>query len=53
MTVRRATVSTHRPRLWLSIDGELSRLDTPLVFQSLPKALSVLVPRQDDLWTES
>lgn len=40
----RLVVHSRRPRLWLSIDGELARLDTPLVFEALPGALSVLRP---------
>ena len=44
LAVRRATLSSHRSRLWLSIDGELIRMETPLVFESLPGALSVLAP---------
>lgn len=44
LAVRRATITSHRPRLWLSVDGELARMPTPLVFESLPGALSVLAP---------
>ncbi|WP_051231575.1 diacylglycerol/lipid kinase family protein [Kaistia adipata] len=44
LAVTRATITSHRPRLWLSVDGELSRLPTPLVLESLPAALSVLAP---------
>lgn len=44
LAVRRATITSHRPRLWLSIDGELTRMPTPLIFESLPGALSVLAP---------
>lgn len=40
----RLTVHARRPRLWLSIDGELARLDAPLRFESLPGALAVLAP---------
>jgi len=38
------TVRSHRPKLWLSIDGELARLQTPLEFEVLPRALSILLP---------
>ena len=38
------TVNSHRPKLWISIDGELARLETPLEFKLLPRALSILVP---------
>lgn len=44
LIVKRFTVSSHRPRLWLSIDGELARVKTPLEFETIPGALSVLVP---------
>jgi diacylglycerol kinase family enzyme len=44
LAVTRATITSHRPRLWLSVDGELSRMPTPLVLESLPSALSVLAP---------
>lgn len=44
LAVRRATITSHRPRLWLSVDGELARMPTPLVLESLPAALSVLAP---------
>lgn len=38
------TVRSHRPKLWISIDGELARLATPLVFETMAGALSILVP---------
>jgi diacylglycerol kinase family enzyme len=44
LAVTRATITSHRPRLWLSVDGELARMPTPLVLESLPAALSVLAP---------
>lgn len=44
LAVTRATITSHRPRLWLSVDGELTRMPTPLVLESLPAALSVLAP---------
>jgi YegS/Rv2252/BmrU family lipid kinase len=43
----RITVLSHRSRLWLSVDGELVRAQTPLVFEVLPDALAVLVPKVD------
>ncbi|WEK49936.1 MAG: diacylglycerol kinase family protein [Candidatus Kaistia colombiensis] len=44
IVARRATIESRQPRLWLSVDGELARIETPLVFESLPGALSVLAP---------
>lgn len=44
LAVTRATLASHRSRVWLSIDGELTRMETPLVFESRPGALSVLAP---------
>jgi diacylglycerol kinase family enzyme len=44
IAVRSATITTHRPRLWLSVDGELTRMSTPLVFASRPAVLNVLRP---------
>ncbi|MCX5497263.1 diacylglycerol kinase family protein [Kaistia dalseonensis] len=38
------SVGSHRPRLWLSVDGELVRLATPLRFEIMPAALKVLRP---------
>lgn len=46
ITAAQATVLTHRPRLWVSIDGELVRVQAPLKLESLPKALSVLMPKR-------
>lgn len=37
------TSRRHR-RFRISVDGEIERLESPLVFRSLPKALSVMVP---------
>ncbi|BCP54558.1 diacylglycerol kinase [Kaistia sp. 32K] len=47
LAVRRAVITSHRPRLWLSVDGELTRMATPLVLESLPAALSVLAPGEE------
>lgn len=44
LAVTRATLTSHRSRVWLSIDGELTRMETPLLFESQPGALSVLAP---------
>ncbi|MCX5578121.1 diacylglycerol kinase family protein [Kaistia terrae] len=44
LAVSHATITSHRSRVWLSIDGELTRMQTPLVFESLPGAISVLAP---------
>lgn len=39
-------VETHRRRLPVSTDGEVSVFETPLHFRVLPRALSVVVPAQ-------
>ena len=44
VAAQRLTVLSRRPRLWVSVDGELARLDTPLVFETMPGALVVLKP---------
>ena len=43
-TAKRVSVRSRRPRLWVSVDGELARLDTPLSFAIRPAALSILKP---------
>jgi diacylglycerol kinase family enzyme len=45
-TARTVTVRSRRPRLWVSVDGELCRLETPLRFEVKPDALSVLLPAE-------
>lgn len=41
-TAKSLTVTSRQPRLWVSVDGELTRLETPLAFTIRPAALSVL-----------
>ncbi len=43
-TARTIKVRSRRPRLWVSVDGELARLDTPLAFECCAGALTVLMP---------
>jgi diacylglycerol kinase family enzyme len=38
------TLSFRRPRVFLSLDGEVKRPRTPLRFEIAPKALTVLAP---------
>ena len=42
LTGRQFTLSFRRPRLFLSLDGEVKRVRTPLHFELLPRALTVL-----------
>lgn len=44
MIAREVVISTRRPHLLMSIDGELQRLDTPLRCRSVPRSLNVLLP---------
>ncbi|MBB5752854.1 diacylglycerol/lipid kinase family protein [Prosthecomicrobium pneumaticum] len=41
----RLTIESRRPRLWLAVDGEIRRAETPLVYEARPAAITVLVPR--------
>lgn len=45
MSGQRIAVASRRPRLWISIDGELVRIETPVRFEIMPGALQVLVPK--------
>jgi diacylglycerol kinase family enzyme len=42
--LRKLTISSKRPHLRVANDGELLKLNTPLIYDIRPKALSVLVP---------
>lgn len=42
LTAPQFTLSFRRPRLFLSLDGEVKRVRTPLHFELLPRALTVL-----------
>lgn len=42
------TIHHRRDRLRVSNDGEMCRLDTPLEYRLLPRALNVLAPTPDD-----
>jgi diacylglycerol kinase family enzyme len=46
-TARRLVIAPRRRHIDMSVDGEIERLATPLVFRSLPGALSVVVPSSD------
>lgn len=43
-SAREVRVETHRGRIGLSLDGEITVLETPLQFRSRPRALQVIVP---------
>ncbi|SHF18717.1 Diacylglycerol kinase family enzyme [Kaistia soli DSM 19436] len=47
-TAKTVTVRSRRPRLWVSVDGELTRLETPLRFECRAGALNVLMPAASD-----
>jgi diacylglycerol kinase family enzyme len=53
LTASQFTLSFRRPRLFLSLDGEVKRVRTPLHFELVPRALTVLaavpapMPAQD------
>lgn len=38
------TIQTRRKRLHVAFDGEVRKIDTPLYYRTLPKALRVIVP---------
>jgi diacylglycerol kinase family enzyme len=42
--VRELTVSSKRKRVRVTMDGEVTRLTTPLNFRVLPRGLHVLAP---------
>jgi len=42
--VRRLRVASNRSSLTISLDGETLRLEPPLDYQILPKALTVIAP---------
>jgi YegS/Rv2252/BmrU family lipid kinase len=44
MGATRLRIDTHRRRLLVATDGEVSAMDTPLEFRVLPGALDVIVP---------
>lgn len=44
MTVRELRIESHHPRLLVSIDGEIDRVDSPLVYRIRPGDLRVMAP---------
>lgn len=44
---REVQIDSHKRRLLLSLDGELVRLDTPLVCRNMPDSLTVLMPQAE------
>lgn len=41
------TIQTRKKRLLVALDGEVQRMDTPLEYRTRPKALKVIVPREE------
>jgi diacylglycerol kinase family enzyme len=42
------TIQTRRKKLYVAFDGEVREMRTPLHYRTLPKALKVIVPAQDN-----
>jgi diacylglycerol kinase family enzyme len=53
LTARQFTLSFRRPRLFLSLDGEVKRVRTPLHFELLPRALTVLAAPPAPMFSRS
>jgi diacylglycerol kinase family enzyme len=45
MTAKRIEISSERPRMWIAVDGELRREETPLTFAIEQAEVEVLLPR--------
>jgi diacylglycerol kinase family enzyme len=41
------TIQTRKKRLLVALDGEVRKMDTPLEYKTRPKALRVIVPREE------
>ncbi|BCJ89365.1 multidrug transporter [Terrihabitans soli] len=48
ISARRVEIRSERPRMWIAVDGELRREDTPLVFEIERQAVPMLLPRRSD-----
>lgn len=48
ITVKEITFETKRKRILVAFDGEVETLDAPLHYKIHPKALRVIVPKQND-----
>lgn len=48
MLTKNITIESRRRHLRVSLDGEVTHLDTPLHFESSPKALRVIAPSRKD-----
>ncbi len=46
-TAKEVRVTSHKHRVMVSLDGEVTVLNSPLVFKVRPKALNVLIPARD------
>jgi diacylglycerol kinase family enzyme len=49
-TAKEVRVTSHKHRVMVSLDGEVTVLNSPLVFKVRPKALNVLIPRRETVW---
>jgi diacylglycerol kinase family enzyme len=45
VTTPSISLDVNRPSIEVALDGEVERIDTPLCYESVPDALTVLVPR--------
>ena len=45
LTTEELTIETRRPRARVSLDGEVTIMQTPLLYRTLPGALRVIVPK--------
>ncbi len=46
-TAKHVEIATRRSTIMVATDGEVSRMPTPLAYESIPGALAVLVPRRE------
>ena len=44
VTTQSTSLDMNRPRIEVALDGEVERIDTPLFYESVPDALTVLLP---------
>jgi diacylglycerol kinase family enzyme len=44
VTSKSISIDVKRPRMEVALDGEVERIETPLCYESVPEALTVLVP---------
>ena len=44
VTTQSISLDVRRPSIEVALDGEVERIETPLFYESVPDALTVLVP---------